>query len=211
MALEAIEKEIEQKATEEAATLKRQAEAEAERLLEEAKSKARQMLEDAKKAADSEAASIRASGEANAEYEAKGRIAKARSAAIEREAELIKRRVARELESHMGEIIQAAVKSFAKVTELEGARIEVGKRYAEAAKASGMNVVISDIEGFTIRSADGRLTLRATPESMVERYASSIFGAVSEALPERAVMHGAHPRKRSTAKAKRNAVKNVKR
>ncbi|MEM3279986.1 MAG: hypothetical protein QXR29_01825 [Candidatus Micrarchaeaceae archaeon] len=213
MALEAIEKEIERKAAESAASIRREAEAEAEHIVEEAKAKAKQLLEEAKKSAESDAANIKASGAADAEYEAASIIAEARSKAAEKETAIVKRLIERELESHIAELLGAAMKAFANAAKLDGAKIEINKKYADAAKAYGIDVVASDVDGFIIKSDDGKVVLDGKLHDMVERYSSSVIRAVSEALQGQSTKGAAAQDKRKAAKAKHNThtIKSVKR
>ncbi len=112
-------------------------------------------------------------------------VAKARSSAVEREASSVKKEIERELELRLKEMLAGAAKEFSKISDISSATIEIGSAHSSAAKGIGAKVETKSIKGFVIRSADGKLALDATFDSIIEMHNGEIVGMVSAAMPKR--------------------------
>ncbi len=170
------------------------AEANARQQLDAARKQAQKITEDAKlkaasiqKAAADKAKLVRASllreAEAELSVEAGNMLASAREEVVSQYIYAIKKKVSAEIsKSHMREISEKAIRSFAGISKKEDAVAEGSSKVLDIAKGFGKKIVNKDINGIVLYTSDKKIRLSADINEITEDATDVIKSAISSSL-----------------------------
>ncbi len=180
MSLEAIRKSILGEAESKAKAEQSEASSEAEKMVKEAESKAKALLKQAEAEAKAEETRMRNEAAAGLETERNAMVIEAKGKVVEKVLDSVKGQVERNIKSsNMDRMFKAAMKQFSELGDADDAVIRTSKKNAALMKGRH-NVEYTNVDGFVISTDDGKISLNATVDALVEGKTEEIRKIVSE-------------------------------
>ncbi len=183
MSLEAIRKNILAEAEEKAKAINAQASSEAGAISGEAEARAREIVKAAEEESRREVARLWKESEAGLETEKSTMITEARGAVLEKALKTVRSDAERSLaKDNMQGILKSGLRQFSSITGGNEAVIRTSRRNAHLVKGRGNRVEYGDINGFVFSTHDGKISLNATVESIVDRELDTIRKLVADEI-----------------------------
>ncbi len=182
MSLDAIRKSILGEAESKVKEEQGEADAEAERIVKEAQARAKEILKRGEDAARREEERMRLEAAAGLETERNTLVIEAKGRVVEQALAQVRREVERRVRADgLERILKSGVKQFAEASGGAEYVVRTSKRNASLVKGK-QKVEYGDVDGFILSTPDGKLSLNATVETVVEYGIDGIRRMVADEL-----------------------------
>ncbi len=183
MSLEAIRKNILAEAEGKAKAISAEASSEADAISSEAEVRAGSIVKNASEDAKREVERLWKESDAGLETEKNTMIVEARGAVLEHALKTVRSEAQRSLErENLQGILKSGLKQFSAVTGGSDAVIRTSKKNASLLNGRSNKVEYGDVDGFIISTPDGKISLNATVESIVDRELDTIRKLVADEI-----------------------------